>query len=106
VYVFAAYFVAAVEKLFPKACRNTHALLNAPNPPPMTAFANSLLNELDRIDPSFIIALDDYHVINETAIHDLIAAMLKHPSLTMHLVIIGRSDPAMPISKLRAKSLR
>jgi LuxR family maltose regulon positive regulatory protein len=28
-HVFAAYFVAAVEKLFPEACRNTHALLKA-----------------------------------------------------------------------------
>ena len=30
-YVFAAHFVAAVEKLFPEACRNTRALLDAPN---------------------------------------------------------------------------
>jgi LuxR family maltose regulon positive regulatory protein len=31
--VFAAYFVTAIENLFPEACRNTHALLNSPNPP-------------------------------------------------------------------------
>jgi len=103
-HVFAAYFVAAVEKLFPEACRNTRALLNAPNRPPINVLANSLLNELDRIDQSFIITLDDYQLINETAVHDLLAAMLKHPSLTMHLVIVGRVDPPIPIARLRAKS--
>jgi LuxR family maltose regulon positive regulatory protein len=53
---------------------------------------------------SFIIALDDYHRIKETAVHDLLAAMLEHPALTMHLVIIGRVDPPMPVSRLRARS--
>jgi LuxR family maltose regulon positive regulatory protein len=59
---------------------------------------------LDRIDQLFIIALDDYHRIKETAVHELLAAMLEHPSLTMHLIIIGRVDPPMPISRLRARS--
>lgn len=70
--VFGAYFVAAIEKLFPAACRNTLALLNALNPPAIGALAKSLLNELERIDLSFIIALDDYHLITETAVHDLL----------------------------------
>ena len=79
-------------------------LLKAPNPPPMSALANSLLSELDRIDQPFIIALDDYHLINEAAVHDLIAAMLKHPLLTMHLVIVSRRDPPAMITRLHAKS--
>ena len=103
-HVLAASFIAAIGKLFPEACRNTRALLKAPNPPPMSALANSLLSELDRIDQPFIIALDDYHLINEAAVHDLIAAMLKHPLLTMHLVIVSRRDPPVMITRLRAKS--
>ena len=103
-HVFAAYFVAAVEKLFPGTCRNTRSLLNAPTLPPINVLAKNLLNELDSIHQPFIIALDDYHRIKETAVHDLLAAMVEHPSLTMHLVIIGRLDPPMPISRLRAKS--
>ena len=103
-HVFAAYFVAAVEKLFHEACRNTRALLNAPNLPSVSALANSLLNELDRIEQPFIIALDDYHRIKETAVHNLLSAMLEHPLLSMHLVIIGRVDPPIPISRLRARS--
>ena len=43
-----AFFIAAVETLFPGACRNTQALLNAPDLPPMAALATRLLNELVR----------------------------------------------------------
>jgi len=43
------------------------------------------LNDLDRIEQPFINALDDYHRIKETAV-------LKQPSMAMHLVIIGRAE--------------
>jgi ATP/maltotriose-dependent transcriptional regulator MalT len=46
---FKAYFVAAVETLFPGVCRNTHALLSASDLPPIAVFDANLLNELDRI---------------------------------------------------------
>ncbi|MBT8363935.1 MAG: hypothetical protein KJP23_04460 [Deltaproteobacteria bacterium] len=102
--MFMAYFVAAVESLFPGACRNTHALLNAFNMPSMEVLSTNLLNELDQIEHSYIIVLDDFYIIKETVIHDLLAAILKHPPQSLHLVIVGRRDPPLPITKLRAKN--
>jgi LuxR family maltose regulon positive regulatory protein len=100
---FTAYFITAVETIFPGACRNTQALLNAPDLPPMAALATSLLNELDRIEQAFIMVFDDYHLIKETAVHNLLANILNHPPQSLHLVIVGRSDPPLPISTLRAQ---
>ena len=37
-YMFTAYFTAAVEVLFPGACRNTQILLNAPDRPLPTVY--------------------------------------------------------------------
>jgi len=48
--------------------------------------------------------LDDYYRIREIAIHKLIAQILKHPPQFFHLVIVGRRDPPLPISLLRAQS--
>jgi len=48
--------------------------------------------------------LDDYHLIKESAVNDLIAETLKHPAQSLHLVIVSRRDPALPISALRAQS--
>ncbi|MDX2501536.1 MAG: LuxR C-terminal-related transcriptional regulator [Deltaproteobacteria bacterium] len=101
---FTAYFVAAVKTLFPGACRNTQALLSAPDLPPIAVLVANLLNELDLIEQSFIMVLDDFHLIEDESVLDMIAQLLHHPPQTMHLVLIGRQDPAVPISKLRAQS--
>jgi LuxR family maltose regulon positive regulatory protein len=103
--VFTTYFIAAVKRLFPRTCRKTHTMINGPNLPPAADLAFTLLNELDRITQPCIMVLDDYHLIKETVVHDLLTELLKHPLQSFHLVIIGRQDPLLPISRLRAKSL-
>ena len=102
--MFATYFVAAVQSLFPGACRNTQTLLNAVDLPPLRTLCTSLLNELDRIEQPFILVLDDYYLISESAVHNLISAILNHPPQSLHLVIIGRKDPPLPVTKMRAQS--
>jgi LuxR family maltose regulon positive regulatory protein len=102
---FTAYFVAAVETRFSGACRNTQAILSASELPPSDVLAANLLNELDRIEQPFIIVLDDFHLIKiETAL-DMVSYLLSHPPQAMHMVLIGRQDPALPISAMRARSL-
>ena len=103
--MFTAYFIAAVERLFPGACRNTQALLNAPDLPPIQALASSLLNELGRIERPYIMVLDDYYLIEEEVVHNLVVEILRYPSQSLHLVIVGRWDPPLPISTLRAQGL-
>ena len=80
-------------------------MLNVPDLPPMPALTSSLLNELGRIERAFILVLDDYSLIKETAVHNLLSDMLKYPPQSLHLVIIGRKDPPLPISTLRARSI-
>jgi LuxR family maltose regulon positive regulatory protein len=101
---FTAYFVAAVETVFSEACRNTQALLSASDLPPVTVLGANLLNDLDRIEQSFIMVLDDFHYIENKSVLEMITQLLSHPPQAMHLVLIGRQDPALPISALRAQS--
>ncbi|MBW2671650.1 MAG: hypothetical protein JRD87_17630 [Deltaproteobacteria bacterium] len=101
---FLSYFIAAVHEHFPEDCQNTQALLKNVDLPPLEDLGISLLNELDRIKQPFILVLDDYYLIREIAVHKLIATILKHPPQFFHLVIVGRRDPPLPISSLRARS--
>ena len=101
---FLSYLLAAVETIFPHAVSKTMTLVNALTQPPFSTLAGTLVNELDRIEQSFTLVLDDYHLIKEAAVNNLIAETLKHPLQSFHLVIVGRRDPALPISKLRAQS--
>jgi len=101
--IFTSYFIAAIKSLFPEACRDTQTLLNAVDLPPIGTLSTSLLNELDRIEQPFVLVLDDYYLIKEIGIHNLIAQLLKNPAQFLHLVIIDRRDPPLPISSLRAQ---
>ena len=47
--------------------------------------ADTLTAELTRIDEPFAIVLDDYHLINNSFIHNFVTSLLKLPSGPMNL---------------------
>ena len=100
---FLSYLLAAVDVLFPGAVQETYTLLDAGNMPAPPVVARSLLNELAAVEAPFILALDDYHRIDNHAVHHLLTELLRHPPETMHLVLLTRRDPPLPISTLRAR---
>ena len=103
--MFLAYFLSAVQSIFPGVALETQAILNASELPPLRVLALNLINELDQIEKNFILVLDDYHVIHDKEVQDLLIELLKHPPAPMHLVLITRRDPSLPIATFRARSL-
>ncbi|MEZ4769831.1 MAG: hypothetical protein R2844_15540 [Caldilineales bacterium] len=70
--------------------------------PPVSVIARRLLNDLEQIEKPFILALDDVHMIHEQLIFDLLNELVRYPSPAMHLLLITRRDPPLPIPTLRA----
>ncbi len=102
-HVFLRYLVAAIQSAFPAFGQDTQALLEAPNLPPASVLTRYLLNDLDEIDKPFILVLDDYHRIHESPMHDVLTEVLLHPPREMHLALLTRRDPPLPINRLRAR---
>jgi len=112
--VFLGYFVAAVQTVFPDACSRTQSLLQAPELPALGYLSTALINELAaiRVDfpsssdgPRFIIVLDDYHLIHQQDIHQLVSQLLEYQPPQLHLVLASRTDPArLPLVQLRARN--
>ena len=102
--VFLAYFLGAVRTIFPNALTATQALLSGVSLPPVTVIARSLLNELDELERDFVLVLDDYHLISEQSVDELLSALLQHPPKRMHLVLATRQDPPLPLGLLRARA--
>lgn len=100
---FLSYLINAIQTLFPKSMKLSSRLLNSDRLPPIQVLADRLSTELDFIEQNFIVVLDDVHLIKEKKIHDLISELFRHPPEPFHLVIIGRSDPFLPIAKFRAR---
>ncbi len=49
-----------------------------------------------------VVALEDYHLINDTAIHTLLSEWLRLLPSSIHLVILSRHDPPLGLARLRA----
>jgi LuxR family maltose regulon positive regulatory protein len=101
--VFLTYFVSAVRAMFPDALQETGDLLNAHVLPPLSVLTASLANDLDMIEQDFILAMDDFHLVEDRSVHALLSDLLRHPPTRMHLVVVGRRDPFLPVSSLRAR---
>ncbi len=110
--LFLSYFIAALRTICPGACPQTLAILHAPELPPVAVLAGLLSNEIESLhdhpalaaQKGFVLALDDYHLLSGQAVNGLLAELLRHPPRAMHLALATRSDPALPLTSLRARS--
>ncbi len=101
---FWAYFVTAVQSLRPNVGSTSLKMLSATAQPPMNAILISLLNELSEDTQPLIIVVDDYHLIQEESIHDAVAFLIDNIPRRTHLVLAARSDPPLPINRLRVRN--
>jgi LuxR family maltose regulon positive regulatory protein len=62
-----------------------------------------LINDVTDLANDFLLVLDDYHVIEAPAIHAAVSFLLNHQSPQMHLVIATRTDPPLPVARLRGQ---
>jgi LuxR family transcriptional regulator, maltose regulon positive regulatory protein len=102
--VFLAYFLAAVQTIATDALGETRAFVSGVNLPAVDLIARSLVNALDRLKRDFVLVLDDYHIIHEQPIHELLSLLLQHPPKGLHLVVTTRQDPPLPLRALRARN--
>ncbi|MGD9048035.1 MAG: hypothetical protein PVF77_08290, partial [Anaerolineae bacterium] len=100
---FLAYVVAALQELQPGLGEGVLSAYRAPQPPPVEAVLVTLINEIASLPEPVLLVLDDYHLIEAQAIHDLVAFTLDHLPGQMHLVIATRADPPLPLGRLRGR---
>ena len=64
--------------------------------------ALALSDELANPGRDLIIVLDDFHVIQSPEVHAFLADLVGHLPPQVHLVVLSRTDPPLPIGRLRA----
>ncbi len=62
-----------------------------------------LINDLARVGIDLLLVLDDYHLIGEFAVHDLVTFLLASPPPSLHVVVGTREDPPLPLARMRAR---
>ncbi len=99
---FVTYLVAALRTVFPDACAATLDLIHAQFEPPSELLAATLLNEIALLPQRFVLVLDDFGAIQGEAVPELLNRLLQHWPPPLHLVLISRHNPPMPLARLRA----
>ncbi len=100
---FLRYLIAALQETDQAIGVEAAQLIMASRQAPPEAVLISLINDLDTAGREISLVLDDYHLINSQAVHSAVAFLLDHCPSTFHLVIITRSDPPLPLARLRAR---
>jgi LuxR family maltose regulon positive regulatory protein len=72
-------------------------------PSPLETILTTFLNALTRYAHDGILILEDYHLITSPSIHQTITFLLDHLPPTLHLILLSRSDPPLPLARLRAR---
>jgi len=108
---FLAYVIAALQTLDLKVGAGVLEVLHSPqsprDPSGREALLTMLLNDIATVPFPFLLVLDDYHLIDAGgplgAIDQLLTFLLQHLPPQMHLVIITREDPNLPLARYRAR---
>jgi LuxR family maltose regulon positive regulatory protein len=97
--------IAALRRSVPALGDLALAMLQSPEPPPLSAILTVLLNDLASVaEPTpLLLILDDYHLIDDEAIHEALTFFLEHLPDHLHLVLASRVDPDLPLSRWRVR---
>ncbi|MBN1438218.1 MAG: hypothetical protein JW929_02320 [Anaerolineales bacterium] len=99
---FFSYFVAALQGVDENIGREIEGVLQAGQLPPEEILVTTLGNDVLEIEGRFLIVLDDFQVIQDPLILRVLEKLIAGPLDPLHLVILTREDPSLPLARLRA----
>jgi LuxR family maltose regulon positive regulatory protein len=96
------YLTSALERALPERHDDDGPLLD-PNEPRMDVALGRLINELGAVPDEVVLVIDDYHEVASAEIHESMAYLLEHMPANLHVVVITRADPSLPLARMRAR---
>jgi LuxR family maltose regulon positive regulatory protein len=100
---FLTYLVTALQEADSAIGSEASRLVAASQPAPSEAVLTSLINDLDAAAGEMVLVLDDYQFVRSQAVHAQVTFLLEHCPSALHLLIATRSDPPLPLARLRAR---
>jgi len=100
---FLTYLIAALQRIDGKIGIDVQAALKESQSPHYENLLTRLVSEIEAAQVESIMVLDDYHLIESRSAHDALNFLIEFLPPSMHLVITGRADPPLPISRLRVQ---
>ena len=93
--------VAALDRARPGIDDRLGPLLGPPAPSSFQGLVTALINDLAADEA--LLVLDDYHLIGARQVHESLAFLVEHRPPELCVVLASRSDPPLPLARLRAR---
>ena len=99
---FVRYLVAALRAVRPEVGDATDGLFGPGVSTSMDLIGATLLDEIAASDDPFVLVLDDYQVVSAEPVHRLVRFLIERGPPFVHLIVLTRADPPLPLARLRA----
>ena len=100
---FFRYLVAALQVCDAEIGRRALSQLEAPVPHQPDDLVAELINDVASGPTPFFLVLDDYHLIQNEWVHQAVGFLVEHQPPEMHLILVTRVDPPLPLARLRGR---
>jgi LuxR family transcriptional regulator, maltose regulon positive regulatory protein len=100
---FWAHVVAAIATVSPGVGEASLQVLTAPGAKDAEGVLTPLINDLAPLAAPVTLILDDYHLISNPKLLECVEYLVDHLPPSLRLVVSARSDPILPLARLRAR---
>lgn len=100
---FLLYVATALHQTSREISQAALALLSNGDSASPKAVLVSLINDISAAPDDLFLVLDDYHRIQAAEVHDAVTFLLDNLPPQLHIVLISRTQPPLPLSRLRSR---
>jgi LuxR family transcriptional regulator, maltose regulon positive regulatory protein len=100
---FLAYLTAAIRTVAPQVGERVLAVQPIPVARLQDLMLPLLVNDLNDLPERVVLVLDNYHVVSDAAVHDVVSYLVENLPQRVRLVVSTRVDPRLPLARLRAQ---
>lgn len=96
------HVVVSLDRVCPGVGEHVLPILGSASVSSGQSVVTGVVNAIADTSDELALVLDDYHVIESRPIHEGMSFLLGHAPPQLHIVIASRSDPPLPLTRLRA----
>ena len=97
------HVTAALDGVLPGVGERAGALVGGGGSTSVRAAVTALVNDLVAAPGEALLVVDDYHLIQAPEVHGSLEFLLAQRPVSLRVVLASRSDPPLPLARLRAR---
>ena len=101
---FIDYLIASLQAVHPSIGQTWQCEGSGWDALEVDAMISNLIHDLSKLTSPVILVLEDYHVIESTAIDAFVEALIEHLPPHLHIIMTARHDPSLPWARWRAQN--